>query len=229
MTNTTFKNACGLDEDGHVTSARDVAIMSSALIKHELIKQYSTVWMDALRDGKSELVNTNKLVRYYKGATGLKTGTTSNAGCCVSATAKRDNMELVAVVMKGENSNERFSSAKKLLDFGFANWEFTEPTFDEGKIPEIKCKKGMEEVILPQISGGFSLLTEKGNKGKLESNVEIFENITAPVALGQEIGRVSFTFNGKKVGEIPITAKNAVQKIDFFKVFVKILASALMP
>ena len=122
MKNTTFVNACGLDADGHLTTARDVAIMSSALIKHSLIKKYSTVWMDALRDGKSELVNTNKLVRYYSGATGLKTGTTSKAGCCVSATAERDGMELVAVIMGGENSNERFSGAKKLLDYGFANW-----------------------------------------------------------------------------------------------------------
>ena len=121
MKNTTFVNCCGLDTDGHLTSGRDVAIMASALIKHDLIKKYSTVWMDALRNGKSELTNTNKLVRYYSGATGLKTGTTSKAGCCVAATAERDGMELVAVVMGGETSNERFTGAKKLLDYGFAN------------------------------------------------------------------------------------------------------------
>ena len=138
MTNTVFKNACGLDEDGHITSARDVAIMSCELLKHDIIKQFTTIWMDSLRDGSTELVNTNKLVRFYSGATGLKTGTTDNAGCCLSASAKRDGMEIVAVVMNAESSNERFTGAKKLLDYGFANWCLSKPEFDESSIKSIK-------------------------------------------------------------------------------------------
>ncbi|MBR6741803.1 MAG: D-alanyl-D-alanine carboxypeptidase, partial [Clostridia bacterium] len=122
MNNTNFVNCTGLDADEHYTTAHDVAIMSAELIKHPLIKKYSTVWMDSLRNGESELVNTNKLVRFYKGTTGLKTGTTSKAGYCLSATAMRDGMELVAVVLSGESSDLRFSGAKKLLDYGFANY-----------------------------------------------------------------------------------------------------------
>ena len=125
MTNTHFVNCTGLDAEGHLTTAYDVAVMSSALIKHDLIKDYSTVWMDSLRDGKSELVNTNKLVRFYEGTTGLKTGTTSTAKYCLSATAERNGLELVAVVMAGETSNDRFSGAKKLLDYGFANYNYS--------------------------------------------------------------------------------------------------------
>ena len=125
MTNTHFVNCTGLDAEGHLTTAYDVAVMSSALIKHDLIKDYSTVWMDTLRDGKSELVNTNKLVRFYEGTTGLKTGTTSTAKYCLSATAERNGLELVAVVMAGESSNDRFGGAKKLLDYGFANYNYS--------------------------------------------------------------------------------------------------------
>ncbi|MBQ2135263.1 MAG: D-alanyl-D-alanine carboxypeptidase, partial [Clostridia bacterium] len=125
MINTNFVNCTGLDAEGHLTSAHDVAIMSCELIKHDLIKDYSTVWMDTLRNGESELVNTNKLVRFYEGTTGLKTGTTSTAGYCLSATAQRNGMELAAVVMGGDTSNDRFGGAKKLLDYGFANYIFS--------------------------------------------------------------------------------------------------------
>ncbi|MBQ2266574.1 MAG: D-alanyl-D-alanine carboxypeptidase, partial [Clostridia bacterium] len=142
--NTNFINCTGLDAEGHLTSAYDVAIMSSELIKHPLIKDYSTVWMDSLRNGESELVNTNKLVRFYKGATGLKTGTTSTAGYCLSATAQRDGMELVAVVMSGDTSNDRFNGAKKLLDYGFANYSFFEIEADLGDVTSIEVKKGVE-------------------------------------------------------------------------------------
>ncbi|MGN1320098.1 MAG: D-alanyl-D-alanine carboxypeptidase family protein, partial [Acutalibacteraceae bacterium] len=124
MTNTKFINATGLDADGHISTAHDVAIMSAELIKHDLIKNYSTVWMDTLRDGESELVNTNKLVRFYEGTTGLKTGTTSGAGYCLSATAERNGLSLVAVIMAGETSADRFNGAKKLLDYGFANYAY---------------------------------------------------------------------------------------------------------
>lgn len=229
MNNTNFVNACGLDADEHLTTAKDVAVMSSALIKHDLIKKYSTVWMDALRDGKSELVNTNKLIRYYNGATGLKTGTTSKAGCSIVATAKRNNMELVAVVMKGENSNARFAGAKKLLDFGFAAFEFAELSFDEEKIGEIKCSKGMEEQVVPQAAQTVNLLLKKGEKEKIKTEVKINEDIFAPVKKGDKIGVVSFSLNGKTVGEIPVTAAKDVEKIGFFNSLVMLLRYAFIP
>lgn len=229
MKGTVFVNACGLDAEGHYTTAYDVAIMSSALIKHELIKKYSTVWMDALRDGKSELVNTNKLVRYYKGATGLKTGTTSAAGCCVAASAKRDGLELVAVVMKGENSNERFAGAKKLLDYGFANWEFTTLEGDASKIGEIICKKGRTERITPQTNGKVNLLISKGNKDKVKEEILIDKEITAPVKKGERVGKIKFTLDGKGVGEIEIVSANDVEKIGFFNSLIELFMSALVP
>jgi D-alanyl-D-alanine carboxypeptidase (penicillin-binding protein 5/6) len=203
--------------------------MASALIKHDLIKKYSTTWMDALRDGKSELVNTNKLVRYYKGATGLKTGTTSSAGCCVAATAERDGMELVAVVMKGENSNERFSGAKKLLDYGFANWEFMSLNVDESELGEIKCKNGLENIVIPEISDSVNLLIEKGKKDKVERKIEITENLKAPINLGDKLGKITFTLDGKKVGEIGITAAKSIEKVGFFNSLVRILLHAFVP
>jgi len=230
MKNTTFKNACGLDTDGHLTTGRDVAIMASALIKHSLIKKYSTVWMDALRGGKSELTNTNKLVRYYNGATGLKTGTTSKAGCCVAATAQREGMELVAVVMGGENSNERFTGAKKLLDYGFANWSFLTLTPDLNNVGEIPVSKGMEKFISVDAGGGeLSLLMPKGKQDEITQTVEIKENIEAPVAVGDVIGSVKFLSDGKQLGELPIYSANTVEKVTFFNALGLIISSAIIP
>lgn len=229
MTNTTFVNACGLDAEGHLTTAMDVAIMSSALIKHDLIQQYSTVWMDALRDGKSELVNTNKLVRYYSGCTGLKTGTTSNAGCCVSATAQRDGMELVAVVMGGANSNERFSGAKKLLDYGFANWSFATITADVSDMGAIEISKGVEKTVTPEAEGKVELLMKKGLQDEIEREIVINDNITAPIFAGDKIGSVKLMLQGEQVGEIPITSANTVDKISFFNSFISVLQAALCP
>lgn len=229
MKNTTFVNACGLDADEHLTTAGDVAIMASALIQHDLIKKYSTVWMDALRGGKSELVNTNKLVRYYKGATGLKTGTTSKAGCCVAATAERDGMELVAVVMGGENSNERFSGAKKLLDYGFANWAFTTLTADLSNAGVVPVKKGVSASVTPEASGKVDLLLEKGKTDQITQQLELAEQLEAPVAVGDEIGRVKFMLDGKQVGELTVTSANDVDKITFFNSLAALLAAALKP
>ena len=230
MKNTTFVNCCGLDTDGHLTSGRDVAIMASALIKHDLIKKYSTVWMDALRNGKSELTNTNKLVRYYSGATGLKTGTTSKAGCCVAATAERDGMELVAVVMGGETSNERFTGAKKLLDYGFANWSFVTLTPNLGEVGEIPVLKGMEKFITADSGGGeINLLLSKGKQEEVTQTVEINENIEAPVLTGDIIGSVKFVLDGKQVGELPVYSANTVEKVTFFNALALLISSAIVP
>lgn len=230
MKNTTFVNCCGLDTDGHLTSGRDVAIMASALIKHALIKKYSTVWMDALRNGKSELTNTNKLVRYYSGATGLKTGTTSKAGCCVAATAERDGMELVAVVMGGETSNERFTGAKKLLDYGFANWSFVTLTPNLGEVGEFPVLKGMEKFITADSGGGeINLLLSKGKQEEVTQTVEINENIEAPVLTGDIIGSVKFVLDGKQVGELPVYSANTVEKVTFFNALALLISSAIAP
>ena len=230
MKNTTFVNCCGLDTDGHLTSGRDVAIMASALIKHDLIKKYSTVWMDALRNGKSGLTNTNKLVRYYSGATGLKTGTTSKAGCCVAATAERDGMELVAVVMGGETSNERFTGAKKLLDYGFANWSFVTLTPNLGEVGEIPVLKGMEKFITADSGGGeINLLLSKGKQEEVTQTVEINENIEAPVLTGDIIGSVKFVLDGKQVGELPVYSANTVEKVTFFNALALLISSAIAP
>lgn len=230
MKNTTFKNACGLDEEGHLTTGKDVAIMASALIKHSLIKKYSTVWMDALRNGKSELTNTNKLVRYYSGATGLKTGTTSKAGCCVAATAERDGMELVAVVMGAENSNERFTGAKKLLDYGFANWSFAVLTPDLKSLGEIAVSKGMKKEISVDFSGGeVELLLPKGKQDEISQTIQINEQIEAPVLVGDVIGSVKFILDGKQIGELPLYSANEVERVNFLNAFALIFTHATIP
>lgn len=229
MVNTTFVNACGLDADGHMTTGLDVAIMASALIKHDRIKTYSTVWMDALRNGKSELVNTNKLVRYYKGATGLKTGTTSKAGCCVAATAERDGMELVAVVMGGETSNERFAGAKKLLDHGFANWSFTTLSADLSEVSPIPVTKGMEQQITVEATGTVDLLMEKGKADEITQLITLPEQIEAPVLTGDTVGTVRFMLGETEVGEVPLLSANTVERVTFFNAFTTLLAAALAP
>ena len=151
MNNTHFENCTGLDDttENHLTTAMDVATMSKELLSHELIVNYTTIWMDSLRDGQTELVNTNKLVRFYEGTTGLKTGTTSKAGCCVSASAMRDGTHLIAVVMGSENSSDRFETAKSMLNWGFANYSTVTPVIDSNLIPAVGVINGVEEKIYP--------------------------------------------------------------------------------
>ncbi len=214
MNNTNFVNCTGLDADGHLTSAHDVAIMSAELIKYDLIKQYSTVWMDSLREGKSELVNTNKLVRFYEGTTGLKTGTTGIAKYCLSATAQRNGLELVAVVLAGETSNDRFNGAKKLLDYGFANYSFT-ALEAELKEKEISIKKGVKKTVKMSAEEKLDLLMAKSDKGEITRNVEWNKNITAPIKKGDTLGFVNIYVGENQVGRIPITASENVEKLDF--------------
>lgn len=221
MNSTTFKNCTGLDAEGHITTAGDVAIMSGELIRHELIMDYSTVWMDSLRDGKSELVNTNKLVRFYKGTTGLKTGTTSNAKYCLSATAERDGLSLVAVVMAGETSNDRFEGAKKLLDYGFANYSFSEIKAElTEKTTEIL--KGEKNVLKVKADGTLSLLMPKSAKNSISRTVEWNEDLTAPIKKGQTVGYVNVYNGDENIGKIPITAGENIKKRDFMLSFCRI-------
>ncbi len=214
MNSTTFKNCTGLDADGHLTTAGDVAIMSGELIKHEKIKDYSTVWMDSLRDGKSELVNTNKLVRFYPGTTGLKTGTTSIAKYCLSATAERDGLSLVAVIMAGETSTDRFEGAKKLLDYGFANYSFSKIA-PELKEKEIALSNGETKTVKVKADGTSSLLMLKSSKNNISREVEWVKNLTAPIKKGQTVGYVNIYNGEENIGRIPIKADENVKKRGF--------------
>lgn len=215
MTNTHFINCTGLDAEGHLTTAYDVAVMSSALIKHDLIKDYSTVWMDSLRDGKSELVNTNKLVRFYEGTTGLKTGTTSTAKYCLSATAERNGLELVAVVMAGETSNDRFSGAKKLLDYGFANYNYSSIDAGLENNTVLNVIKGTQKTVEIEPKSTLNVLLPKNVSGKIERKTVLSENVTAPVKKGDVLGTVTVTLGDEQLGEIPLVAKEEVQRLTF--------------
>lgn len=216
MENTVFKNCTGLDEEGHMTSCYDVAIMSCELLKYPLIKKYSTVWMDTLRDGESELVNTNKLVRFYEGTTGLKTGTTSKAGCCLSASARRENTEFVAVIMGADNSNERFSGAKKLLDFGFANYCMTEIKADLKKADlKTAVKDGTEKTVYGTAENNVKLLLKKSDVQKIEQKLTIEDEIIAPIKKGDVIGSVDIYIEEELVGKIDIKARGQIDRIKY--------------
>ncbi len=213
MTNTNFVNCTGLDAEGHITSAHDVAIMSSELIKYDLIKKYSTVWMDSLRDGESELVNTNKLVRFYEGTTGLKTGTTSIAKYCLSATAKRNGMELVAVVLAGETSNDRFNGAKKLLDYGFANYSFTQIGAELEKDLKVKVKDGIYPEAYVTSSDKVNILLPKVSGDKIVRKTEWNKEIKAPIKKGDTLGYVNVYIDDAQVGSLKIVATQDVPKL----------------
>lgn len=227
MKDTNFVNCSGLDAEGHLTTARDIAIMSCALLKHDLIKDYTTVWMDSLRDGESQLVNTNKLVRFYEGATGLKTGTTSAAGFCVSASAEKQGMELCAVVLGASNNDERFGTARKLLNHGFANWGLHTVTVNKKDIPEIKVQKGCSKTVTAVPEGKGKYLIEKEAEGKLTTEVDIAESFAAPIAKGQKLGTVKVKFGEKTIGEIDLIAAEAVEKLTFLKALSRIFEALL--
>lgn len=223
MNDTTFKNCHGLDEDGHVTSAYDISLMSCKLLnEYPEITKYTTIWMDSLRDGKSELVNTNKLVRNYKGATGLKTGSTSQALFNLSASATRDDLSLVAVIMKGPTSKVRFNEASKLLDYGFSNFAYTQFAKKGDVLKEIPVAKG----TVPSIQGIFAdnsgVLIEKGQESSVVQNVYIEENLSAPIEEGQKIGEVKYTLNDELVATSDIVADIGISKINIYTMCQKI-------
>ncbi len=223
MTNTAFKNTTGLDCDGHYTTAYDIALMSAELIKHEMVKNYSTVWMDSLRGGKSELVNTNKLVRFYEGCTGLKTGTTSVAGHCLAATAERNGLSLVAVVLKAPSSNDRFESARKLLNYGFANYSFSYIEYDNSLPLEAAVTAGVESVVPLYPESGLNVLLKKSEKSSITQSVQLNSEITAPVRQGDVIGTVT-VYNGEiPLGSINLLAGKNIEKLSFFYLFKRLL------
>ena len=222
MTNTTFRNTNGLDDtdEGHLTTARDIAIMSRELIvNHPKILEFSSIWMDTIRNGAFGLTNTNRLIRFYRGANGLKTGSTSKAKFCISATAERDGMELIAVIMAAETRDVRNEAAKKLLDYGFANWECVKLTAEPC---EIGVLGGIEDSV-PVECGDGSVVVTKGSRAKIERVVELPEKISAPVEAGEEIGRVRFYLDGEEIGNIALTAGKSVKKIGFIGLFGRFL------
>jgi D-alanyl-D-alanine carboxypeptidase (penicillin-binding protein 5/6) len=179
--------------------------------------------MDSLRNGQTELVNTNKLVRFYEGTTGLKTGTTSKAGCCVSASAKRDGTHLVAVVMGSDNSSDRFETAKSMLNWGFANFSTVTPVIDKNLIPDVGVINGVEEKITPEIPLADSVLIEKGREGEILQTIDLAVDVAAPVEKGQSLGTVTFRLGDEFLGEYNLTAPKAVGKLTFSIVFMRIL------
>ena len=217
MTNTHFDNCTGLDDDTntHLTTAYDVALMSRALMQIGFITDYTTIWMDSLRGGKTELVNTNRLIRFYAGATGLKTGTTAKAGCCVSATAERDGLGLIAVVMGAANSNDRFQGARTLLDYGFGNYEIFTPQIDTGALEEVKVNHGVAPSVALSAEPVREILLSKGASAEIRQNTVAEEAVDAPVRKGAALGSVSFYAGDTKLAEYALQAAEDVPKITF--------------
>ncbi len=211
MNDTVFINCNGLDEEGHLTSANDIALMSRELMKHPKIFEYTTIWMDTLRDGSFGLVNTNKLVRFYQGATGLKTGSTSVAGFCISATAKRDGMDLIAVVMGSPTSKERFADATKMLDYGFANYTISNSLLKDEDLPDLPVKKGLLDTVSIGLADGFNMLLEKSKIGSLEKTITLPDHVNAPITKNHKIGQVEFFLEGKSIGKCDIVAKSDIK------------------
>ena len=217
MNDTTFKNCHGIDEDGHETSSYDIALMSKELLnKYPEITKYTTIWSDSLRDGKSELINTNKLVHNYQGCTGLKTGSTSQALFNLSASATRDNLSLIAVVMKAPTSAKRFKNASSLLDFGFANFEYKKMITKDDVVKSIKVEKGVVSEVKAIAKQDLGTIITKGNDFNIEQNIEMLEILQAPIKKGDTIGKITYTLNGETVGECDLAAKEDVSKINFF-------------
>ena len=227
MHDTVFENCTGLDDDTetHLTTAYDIALMSRALLAHEAIQTYTTVWMDSLRDGKTQLVNTNKLVRFYNGTTGLKTGTTNKAGCCVSASARRDGMHLIAVVLHAPSSNDRFSDAKTMLDWGFASFESVTPDYDKTAIRAVPVCRGIKQSVEVQAPKLQKLLLKTGEKANLQTTVALAEDVFAPVEKGQELGSLTVSLNGKPLAEYPLYAAEDVRARTLWDAFLRLLSA----
>ena len=227
MVNTNFVNCSGLDDDTteHLTTAYDIALMSKELLSHERIKTYTTVWMDSLRGGETQLVNTNKLVRFYSGTTGLKTGTTSKAGYCLSASAERDGLHLIAVVMGAENSNDRFEGAKAMLNWGFANFETVTPQIDSSLFGQVEVIRGVKESIKPIITGVKPITLKAGEKSQLKTEINLCESVEAPVENNQILGTVILKIADKEIAKYNLINENFVEKTNIGHIMVRILRS----
>jgi serine-type D-Ala-D-Ala carboxypeptidase (penicillin-binding protein 5/6) len=229
MTDTNFIDCTGLTDDGHYSSANDIAIMSRELIlKHPKITSYTTTWVSSFRDnvpGKKPVVlnNTNKLVRFYKGTNGLKTGFTTKSGYCLSAAAVRNNQQLISVVLGEPDSNTRFAESQKMLDYGFANFETTQINNKGDEVQTVEVKKGLKTNVNAIYKDDVKLLLKKGEKGKIVKDVKIDDNITAPIKAGQKIGEVTFKLAGNEVGKAELVSANDVQRASFLRLFFRMV------
>ena len=223
MENSSFENTNGLDDttQNHVTSAKDIAIMSRELIKYPRITEYSSIWMDTIRNGDFGLTNTNRLIRFYKGATGLKTGSTAKAGFCITATAERDGMTLIAVIMNAPSRDVRNASATALLNYGFSNYTLFRSSAD-GEF-QIKVVKGKKNTCLA-IEQGFVAVIEKKKLSKIERKVNISESLTAPISLGQAVGTVEYSIGGEVIGTAEILSAETVRCVGFGDILIRLLA-----
>ena len=230
MADTHFVNCTGLDDDAgaaeHLTSAHDIALMSrELLVKHPDIKKFTTIWMDSVRNGTFGLSNTNKMVRFYNGCTGLKTGFTAKAGYCLSASAQRDGMELIVVVMGCGSSAERFAACKSLLDYGFANYALISPEAQTGQVP---VKLGNADSVTAVPGEEPVLLIDKAQQSAVTTRLELEESITAPVSRGQRLGTMTILCGEQVLRQIPMVAEKPVSKLTFGQMFLKILKIAAM-
>lgn len=223
MKDTVFFNTNGLDEEGQYSSARDVAVMSRELIKHKKIFDYTKIWTDSLRDGKFELANTNKLIRFYNGATGLKTGSTSKAGCCLSATAEREGMELIAVILGAPNTKSRFASASALLNYGFAGYSVKKQVEKGEPTGIVTVSRGVKKEIKTVAADDYSVLVEKAKPVEIEKTVILEDYITAPVKTGDKVGEMTFSEGGKVVKTVDIVAAEDAEKKGFGLVLMDML------
>lgn len=226
MKDTSFKNCHGLDEDGHLTSAYDIALMSRELLnKHPSITKYTTIWMDTLRDGKSQLVNTNKLIRNYKGMTGLKTGSTSLALYNLSASATRDGLSLIAVIMKGPTGAIRFSEAQKLLDYGFSNYQYKELAGKYECLKNVTVQKGTEDNLNILFDEDAGVIIKKGENKNIEQIISVPDTLIAPITKGQKVGEVSYCLDGERITTINIIAEKEIKKISLINFSSKLYKS----
>lgn len=223
MVDTHFVNCNGLDAEGHYSSAYDIALMSRELLKHPDIHNFTTIWMDTLRDGKFTLSNTNKLIRFYEGATGLKTGSTDEALFCVSGTAKRDNMHLIAVIMAAPTSKDRVADASKLLNYGFANYSMQAVSNAGDVVGEQAISKGVKRTTNILIKTPFEVLTKKGESPQVEMKTTLTSDFVAPVHTGEPAGVMEYFINGQKVGESEIVFSEDIDKIKFSDIFMQMV------
>lgn len=224
MNDTTFKNCHGIDEDGHETSSYDIALMSRELLRnHPSITKYTTIWIDSLRDGKSELVNTNKLIRNYQGATGLKTGSTSLALFNLSASATRDDLSLIAVIMRAPSTKERFSCARKLLDYGFSTFKYKKFAEKDVEVMNVPINKGVVSEASVKYADTSGKIMNKKSEGNVEQEIIINDNVSAPIEAGQVLGKVEFRVDGEAVASVDLVAESDVAKLNIFTMGKRIL------
>ena len=228
MEDTVFMNPTGLPAEGHVTSAYDIALMSRELIlNHPDVRRFTTIWMDTLRNGEFGLSNTNKLIHSYEGATGLKTGSTDGALYCLSATAERDGMELIAVILKAPTSAQRFAGAQALLNYGFASYGLAEIQ-TPGDLAPIPVRLGAEKAVTARLEGETALLAEKEKLGTLETELTMETELSAPVAEGQEVGRLTVTSGGETLAEFPLVADRAVARLTYWQLLQRCMRMAFL-